>query len=73
MRGDDMIRTQIRFDKREYALIKREAKALGVPIAELVRRAVRQSLPPRNQPPWMCYAGFVESANARSSRMTYER
>jgi hypothetical protein len=66
MSGDDMIRTQIRFDEREYALIKREAKALGVPIAELVRRAVRQSLPPRNQPPWMRYAGFVESANARS-------
>jgi hypothetical protein len=68
-----MIRTQIRFDKREYALIKREAKALGVPVAELVRRAVRQYLPPGNQPPWMRYAGFVESVSTHSSCMTYER
>jgi hypothetical protein len=68
-----MIRTQIRFDKQEYVLIKKEANAHGVPIAELVRRAVRQSLPPRNRPPWMRYAGFVESGNARSSRMTHER
>jgi hypothetical protein len=67
--GDNMLRTQIRFEKQDYARIKKEAKALGVPIAELVRRAVRQSLPPPNQPPWMRYAGFVESPNARSSQL----
>ena len=64
-----MIRTQIRFAKQDYALIKREARALGVPMAELVRRAIRQTLPPGNQPPWMRYAGFVESGNARSSQL----
>jgi hypothetical protein len=64
-----MIRTQISLDKQDYALVKKEAKALGVPIAELVRRAIRQTLPPGNQPPWMRYAGFVESGNARSSQL----
>jgi hypothetical protein len=47
-----MIRTQIRFDEKEYALIKKQARALGVPIAELVR----QTLPQGNQPPWMRYS-----------------
>ena len=64
-----MIRTQISLDKQDYALVKKEAKALGVPIAELVRRAIRQTLPQGNQPPWMRYAGFVESGNARSSQL----
>ena len=64
-----MIRTQISLDKQDYAVVKKEAKALGVPIAELVRRAIRQTLPPGNQPPWMRFAGFVESGNARSSQL----
>jgi hypothetical protein len=64
-----MIRIQLRLDKQHYALIKKKAKALGVPIAELVRRAVRQTLPPRDQPPWMCYAGFVISGNTRSGQL----
>jgi hypothetical protein len=67
-----MIRAQIRFDKQEYALIKEEAKALGVTVAGLVRRAVRQTLPPGNQPPWMRYAGFVGSGNALSSQLIDE-
>ena len=63
-----MIRTQISLHKEEYALIKSEAKALGISVAELVRRAIRNSLLPRNQPPWMRYAGFVESGNPASSQ-----
>jgi hypothetical protein len=66
--GDNMIRTQISLDKQEYALVKREAKALGISVAELIRRAVRQMLPPRTEPPWMRYAGFVESGDPHSSR-----
>ena len=66
--GDNMIRTQISLDEQEYALVKKEAKALGISIAELIRRAVRQTLPARKQPPWMRYAGFVESGNANSSQ-----
>jgi len=63
-----MIRIQIRLDKQDYTLIK-EAKALGVPIAELVRRAIRQTLPQGNQPPVMRYAGSVESGDANSSQL----
>ena len=63
-----MIRTQISLDEREYALVKKEAKALGISVAELVRRALRQSLPARGRAPWMRYAGFVESGSATSSQ-----
>ena len=63
-----MIRTQISLDRQEYQLAKREAKALGISVAEFVRRVIRHALPPRGQAPWMRYAGFVESGNPRSSQ-----
>lgn len=63
-----MIRTQISLDKKEYALAKQEAKALGISVAELVRRAIRQSLPLSEDAPWMRYAGLVESGDDRSSQ-----
>jgi len=63
-----MIRTQISLDQQEYAMAKREAKALGISVAELVRRALREALPARGQAPWMKFAGFVESHNPRSSQ-----
>jgi hypothetical protein len=69
-----MIRTQVSLDPQEYALVKREAKALGISIAEFVRRAIRLGLPPRGRTraPWMRYAGLVESGNARSSQTVDE-
>ncbi len=67
-----MIRTQISLDKREYDFAKREARALGISIAELMRRALRQSLPPRRQPPWMKYAGLVASGDPHSSESVDE-
>ena len=63
-----MIRTQISLDEREYDLVKREAKALGISVAEFVRRAIQRGLPPRSGRPWMRYAGLVESGNPASSR-----
>jgi hypothetical protein len=63
-----MIRTQISLDAGEYALVKNEAAALGIPIAELVRRALRQALPANDEAPWMRYAGFVESGDSNSSQ-----
>ena len=63
-----MIRTQISLDEQEYALVKKEAAALGIPIAELVRRALRQVLPANDQAPWMRYAGLVESGDPNSSQ-----
>jgi len=66
--GDDMIRTQISLEQNDYALVKREAKAAGVSVAEYVRRAIRQALPARSGAPWMRYAGLVESGNGQSSQ-----
>jgi hypothetical protein len=65
--GDNMIRTQVSLDKQEYALAKKEAKALGISVAEFVRRAVRERLPISKEPPWMRYAGMVESGDPHSS------
>ena len=69
-----MIRTQISLDAKEYALARREAKALGISVAEFVRRAIREQLPSNGghasgtpSGPWMRYAGFIESGNPRSS------
>ena len=63
-----MIRTQISLDEHEYALAKVEANALGISVAEFVRRAVRESLPAQGVGAWMRFAGFVESGNTRSSQ-----
>ena len=63
-----MIRTQVSLDRQEYALAKKEAKALGISVAEFVRRAVSRMLPASGEAPWMRYAGLVESGNARSSQ-----
>ena len=64
-----MIRTQVSLDAKEYALARREAKALGISVAEFVRRAIREQLPTNGgeSGAWMRYAGFVETGNPRSS------
>jgi hypothetical protein len=62
-----MIRTQVSLQKQEYALAKREAKALGISLAEFVRRAVRERLPISQGPAWMRFAGMVESGDPNSS------
>lgn len=67
-----MIRTQISLDEKEYAWAKGEARNLGISVAELVRRAIRQTLPPPGNAPWMRYAGFIETGNPRSSRSVDE-
>ena len=66
--SDNMIRTQVSLDEREYAIAKMEAQSLGISVAEFVRRAVREALPPRGQGAWMKFAGFVETGNPRSSQ-----
>lgn len=66
--GDNMIRTQVSLDKHEYALARKEARSLGISVAEFVRRAIREQLPPANDAPWMRYAGMVESGDPRSSQ-----
>jgi hypothetical protein len=63
-----MIRIRVSLDDREYALATKEAKSLGISIAEFVRRAVRDKLPASGKQPWMRYAGMVESGGPRSSQ-----
>jgi Ribbon-helix-helix protein, copG family len=67
-----MIRTQISLDAREYKLVKKQAKALGVSLAEFVRRAIREKLPLAGSPPWMRFAGLVESGDPNSSQSVDE-
>lgn len=63
-----MIRTQISLSEPEYAAAKREARRLGISLAELLRRSLRSVVPPDSSAPWMRYAGMVASGDRRSSR-----
>jgi hypothetical protein len=63
-----MIRTQVSLDASEYALAKKEAATLGISVAEFVRRALREALPPMGEGAWMKFAGLVQSGDPRSSQ-----
>ncbi len=63
-----MIRTQISLSAEEYKAAKREARRLGISLAELLRRSLRTVLPFDESKPWMSYAGMVESGDPKSSR-----
>ena len=63
-----MIRTQISLSKEEYQAAKAEAARLGISLAELVRRSVRQLLPADETRPWMRYAGMVETGEKDASQ-----
>jgi hypothetical protein len=63
-----MIRTQISLSKQEYDEAKREARRLGVSLAELLRRSLRTLLPADPSKPWMRFAGSVETGDPKSSR-----
>jgi hypothetical protein len=66
-RNDNMIRTQVSLDPAEYSLAQKQARAMGISVAEFVRRAIRDHLPAPATAPWMRYAGFVETGDPRSS------
>ncbi len=63
-----MIRTQISLSEQDYQLARKEAKSLGISLAELFRRALRAVLPVKRDKPWMKYAGDIETGNLRSSQ-----
>ena len=63
-----MIRTQISLSKEEYDAAKREARRLGISLAELLRRSLRNMLPADDSKPWMRYAGMIESGDPDSSK-----
>ena len=63
-----MIRTQISLTDEEYQAAKKEARRLGISLAELLRRSLRSVLPVDESRPWMRFAGMVESGDPRSSQ-----
>jgi len=67
-----MIRTQISLSKQEYDAAKKEARRLGISLAEFFRRSLRNLLPVDESRPWMRYAGMVESGDPDSSRRVDE-
>ena len=66
--SDNMIRTQVSLPEQEYKLVKQQARALGISIAEVIRRAVCDALPQAEGGAWMRFAGFVESGDSRASK-----
>lgn len=62
-----MIRTQISLSPDEYRAAKREARRLGISLAELLRRSLRVLIPAERSQPWMKYAGMVATGDADSS------
>jgi hypothetical protein len=63
-----MIRTQVSLPEPEYRAAKREARRLGISLAELLRRSLRTLIPADDSRPWMRYAGMVETGDPRSSQ-----
>ena len=63
-----MVRMQISLNEQEYKLAREQAKKLGISVAELVHRAIRDALPLEANSTWMSYAGLVESGDSRSSQ-----
>ncbi len=63
-----MIRTQVSLEANEYELVKQQSTSLGISIAEVIRRAVRDALPHQEGGAWMRFAGFVESGDSKSSQ-----
>jgi hypothetical protein len=67
-----MIRTQISLPEEDYAAAKAEAERLGISLAELIRRSLKEMLPANPDKPWMRYAGMIETGDPESSRRTDE-
>ena len=58
-----MIRTQISLREEEYEAAKAEARRLGISLAALLRRSLREVVPVDTARPWMRYAGMIESGD----------
>jgi len=63
-----MIRTQISLPEEDYVAAKAEAERLGISLAELIRRSLKETLPANPDKPWMRYAGMIETGDPESSR-----
>jgi len=63
-----MVRTKISLSEEEYDAAKREARRLGISLAELLRRSLRTMLPADKDKPWMQYAGMIKSGDPKASQ-----
>lgn len=63
-----MVRTQISLPEEDYEAAKREARQLGVSLAEFFRRSLRSALPANDSKPWMRFAGMIDSGDPHSSQ-----
>jgi hypothetical protein len=63
-----MIRTQINLSPDEYRFAKREAKRMGISLAELLGRLLRSVLSVDKSAPWMRYAGMIQSDDLQTSQ-----
>lgn len=63
--SDGIISTEVSLEEAEYELVEAQAAALGISVAEFIRRAIREMLPAREKEPWMRVCG---SGNPRSSQ-----
>ena len=72
-----MVRTQISLTEEEYQAAKEEARRLGISLAELLRRSLRNTLRVDESEPWMRYAGMIETgdrfAGQRIDEIVYGR
>ena len=68
-----MVRTQISFERSEYARAQKVAEQRGLSLAELCRRGLREAVAREPwgqttaQPPWMRHAGALDSGDPRAS------
>lgn len=63
-----MLRTQSSLSEEKYQAVKQEAERLGISLAALLRRSLRNVLLVDDSQPWMNYTGMVESGDTQSSQ-----
>ena len=56
-----MTRTQISLEQEEMEIAQLTAKAYGISLAEMMRRALRKEITPDQGKPWMKYCGSITS------------
>ena len=62
-----MTRTQISLEKEEMEIAQLTAKAYGISLAEMMRRALRKEISPDQAKPWMKYCGSIATGGSVSA------
>ena len=59
-----MVHLQVSLTRQEHAVVKAQAKTLGISVTEVVSRAIRDANFSAIETPWMKFAGFVETSSS---------